>query len=76
MAQLLNKMKAPVEFQHAGKMLKLMPDEPAECPDAFLADLAQYETIRAYFDNGMVELLTKAEEPPPSSDEAPKKKGK
>lgn len=57
MAKLLNKLPAPVEFLHAGTLLKLPPGEVVDCPDEFLGQLAGYETVNAYFDQGLVEMV-------------------
>jgi hypothetical protein len=77
MAKLRNKCPAPVEFLHGGKEIKLPPDTVVEVDDGFLMELAKYDVVNAYFDQGKVELVEGPKAPPaPAEAEAPAKPAK
>jgi hypothetical protein len=80
MAKLLNKCRAPVEFLHGGKEIKLPPNKVVEVDDGFLMELAKYDVVNAYFDQGKVELVEGPKAPvppePAAEPEAPAKPAK
>ncbi len=73
MPLLLNKLPAPVEFNHDGQTIKLPSGEQVYCPKDLLKALSMYPAVRAYFDEGKIDLDFNDEEAAAAGEQAQEK---